>query len=124
MSQTARSSAVRLSQDPLHDAEGGELALPVTDFFDRLWHLFISMKTGLALMLGIAVLTLFGAIIVQAPAGLQGDPGAYAAWLDGLRPKYGGWTVVLDTLGLFNVFGSLLFRGLVLLLATSILACP
>lgn len=123
MSQTARSSAVRLNHDPLHDAEGGELALPVTDIFERLWHLFISMKTGLALMLGIAVLTLFGAVIVQAPAGLQGDPDAYAAWLQGVRPKYGGWTGVLDALGLLNVFSSVLFRSLVLLLVTSILAC-
>jgi cytochrome c biogenesis protein len=123
MNQTARSAAVRLNNDPLHDAEGAELALPVGDIFERLWHLFISMRTGLALMLGIAVLTLFGAVVVQAPAGLAGDAGAYAAWLEGVRPKYGGWTAVLDLLGLFNVFGSLLFRSLVLLLATSILAC-
>lgn len=123
MSQSTRSSSIKLQPDTLHDADGLEIALPVGDVFDRLWHLFVSMRTGLALMLGIAGLILFGAVIVQAPAGLQADPGAYAAWLDGLRPKYGGWTAVLDALGLFNVFNSLLFRGLVVLLATSILAC-
>jgi cytochrome c biogenesis protein len=123
MSNTARSAAVRLSQDPMHDAENGELSLPIGDIFERVWHLFISMRMGLALMLGIAVLTLVGAVVVQAPAGLQGDPAAYAQWLDGLRPKYGGWTNVLDVLGLLNVFGSVLFRVLNLLLATSILAC-
>jgi cytochrome c biogenesis protein len=123
MSQSTRSTSIKLQPDTLHDADGLEIALPVGDVFDRLWHLFVSMKTGLALMLGIAVLILFGAVIVQAPAGVQGDPGAYAAWLDGLRPKYGGWTGILDALGLFNVFNSLLFRGLVVLLATSILAC-
>lgn len=123
MSNSVRSGAVRLSHDPLHDAESGELSVPVGDVFDRLWHLFISMRFGLVLMLALAVLTLLGAVIVQAPAGLQGDAGAYGTWLEGLRPKYGGWTGVLDLLGLFNVFGSLLFRTLVLLLATSILAC-
>jgi ResB protein required for cytochrome c biosynthesis len=123
MSQIARSSAVRRNQDPLDDAESGELSLQVDDLFDRLWHLFISMRTGLALMLGIAALTLVGTVLVQAPAGLQGDPAAYSAWLDGVRPKYGGWTGILDLLGLFNVFSSVVFRGLTLLLATSILAC-
>ena len=123
MSHSVRSGAVRLSHDPLNDIEAGELSVPVGDIFERLWHLFISMRTGLALMLGLAVLTLMGALIVQAPAGMQADPQAYTTWLDGVRPKYGGWTNVLDLLGLFNVFGSLLFRTLTLLLATSILAC-
>jgi len=123
MSQSARTKTATFQADPLHDLEAGELGLPVGDVFERLWHLFISMRTGLALMLGIAVLILFGAVIVQAPAGMQADPAAYAAWVDGLRPKYGGWTPILDALGLFNVFGSLLFRSLVVLLATSILAC-
>lgn len=123
MSETIRPRTVRLSQDPLDDAEGGELVGHVGDVFDRLWHLFISMKTGLVLMLALAVLTLIGTVLTQAPAGLQGDPAAYSTWLDGLRPKYGGWTGVLDVLGLFNVFGSIVFRGLTLLLATSILAC-
>jgi len=127
MTQSARTKTAPFGTDALHDAESAELGLsvglPVGDVFERLWHLFISMRTGLALMLGIAVLILFGAIIVQVPAGMQADPAAYAAWVDGLRPKYGGWTPVLETLGLFNVFGSLLFRSLVVLLATSILAC-
>jgi cytochrome c biogenesis protein len=123
MSNSVRSGTVRLTHDPLHDIETGELSVPVGDLFERLWHLFISMRTGLALMLGLAVLTLLGAVIVQAPPGMQADPQTYATWLDGLRPKYGGWTTVLDVLGLFNVFSSVLFRTLTLLLATSILAC-
>jgi cytochrome c biogenesis protein len=122
MSQTVRTSLSQLSHDPLQDADT-ELSIPVGDVFERLWHLFISMRTGLALMLAIAVLTLVGALVVQAPGGLQADPVAYAAWLEGIRPKYGGWTTILDALGLLNVFSSLLFRTLVLLLATSILAC-
>ena len=40
-----------------------------------------------------------------------------------LRPKYGGWTNVFDTLGFFSIFTSIWFKGLVVLLTTSILAC-
>ena len=40
-----------------------------------------------------------------------------------MRPRYGGWTAVLDTLGFFSIFSSILFRSLVVLLSTSILAC-
>jgi cytochrome c biogenesis protein len=89
----------------------------------RLWHLFISMKTGLVLILGLAVLTLVGTLLVQAPSGLSSDPEAYAAWLDAIRPKYGGWTGVLDTLGFFSIFTSIWFNGIVVLLMVSILAC-
>ena len=62
-------------------------------------------------------------MLVQAPAGLQGDPQAYAAWLESLRPKYGGWTGIFDTLGLFSIFNSVWFRGITVLLMTSVLAC-
>jgi cytochrome c biogenesis protein len=123
MSESARTTRIHLPSDALHEAEGLELALPVSDIFERLWHLFVSMRTGLALMLGIAVLILFGALIIQVPGGMLADAAAYAAWLDSVRPKYGGWTGILDALGLFNVFGSLVFRGLVVLLGTSIVAC-
>ena len=38
-------------------------------------------------------------------------------------PKYGGWTGILDTLGLFSVFSSIWFKGTLLLLSTSVLTC-
>jgi cytochrome c biogenesis protein len=121
MTETARSRSLA-AQDPLDDLDG-ELALPVVDVFDRLWHVLISMRTGLALILALAVMTLLGTVIDQAPAGIQNDPQTYATWLDSARIRYGGWTNVLDVLGLFQVFGSLWFKGTMLLLTTSILAC-
>ncbi len=81
------------------------------------------MRTGLVLILALAVLGLIGTLLVQAPAGLQSDPQAYADWLESLRPKYGGWTGILDTLGLFSIFSSVWFRGIMVLLMTSVLAC-
>ena len=93
------------------------------DIGERLWHFFISMKTGLVLILALAALGFVGTMLVQAPAGLQGDPQAYSAWMETLRPKYGGWTDILDKLGMFSVFTSVLFRGIMVLLMTSVLAC-
>ena len=104
------------------DFDEGIVVSP-TDIGERLWHFFISMKTGLALILALAALGLVGTLLAQAPAGLQSDPQAYATWLESLRPRYGGWTGVFDTLGLFSIFNSVWFRGIMVLLMTSVLAC-
>ncbi len=123
MSQSVRTGTLINAQDPLDDVESGELGLPVTDLADRLWHVFISMRTGLALILFLALLGLVGALVAQVPAGLAADPVSYRQWLEGVRPKYGGWTNVLDALGLFAVFSSVWFKGTVVLLSTSLVAC-
>lgn len=101
----------------------GDLVISPSDIFGRVWRLFISMRTGLALILGLALLTLAGTLVAQAPAGVRGDPGAYAEWLEAIRSKYGGWTGLLDKLGFFSVFTSIWFRAIVALLTTSLLAC-
>lgn len=93
------------------------------DLLNRLWRFFISMRTGLALLLGLGVMSLIGTLVVQAPPGVRSNPEAYVSWLDTMRPKYGGWTTVLDTLGLFSAFSSIWFLGINILLTTSILAC-
>ena len=95
----------------------------LADVGRRAWHVLISMRTGLALMLALAVLGIMGTLVVQADPRLQGDRLAYGGWLESVRPRYGGWTGVLDVLGAFSVFSSIWFRGIVALLATSILAC-
>jgi cytochrome c biogenesis protein len=122
MSELTRSAGGSVVDQPADGLDGG-LSISPIDLFDRVWHFFISMRTGLALILALAILTLIGTLLAQAPAGLQADKEAYAAWLDGVRPKYGGWTAALDALGFFSIFSSLLFRSLVVLLSTSIMAC-
>jgi cytochrome c biogenesis protein len=123
MTETLRTPAIARSDRDLGDDLDGGLAVSPTDIGERLWHFFISMRTGLALILALAALGLVGTLLVQAPAGLQADPQAYATWLASLRPKYGGWTGILDTLGLFSIFNSVWFRGIMVLLMTSVLAC-
>jgi cytochrome c biogenesis protein len=123
MSQPVPTPALPRAERDLGDDLDTGLAISPADIGERLWLLFISMRTGLVLILTLAVLGLIGTLLVQAPAGLTSDPQAYAAWLETLRPKYGGWTNVFDTLGFFSIFSSIWFKGLVVLLTTSILAC-
>jgi cytochrome c biogenesis protein len=123
MTQSVPSPAIsRADREPLDDLDAG-LAISPGDIGERLWHFFISMRTGLVLILALALLSLVGTMLVQAPEGLRSDPQAYATWLESLRPKYGGWTGILNTLGLFSIFASVWFKGIMVLLMTSVLAC-
>ena len=105
------------------DGPDGGASVAASDVMERLWRFFISMRTGLWLILGLGLLSLVGTLVVQAPAGMSSDPEAYATWLDTVRPKYGGWTPVIDFLGFFSIFTSFLFKTISVLLTTSILAC-
>jgi cytochrome c biogenesis protein len=122
MTETVQKAIGRADHGPADDFDEG-LSVSPTDIGERLWHFFISMRTGLVLILALAALGLVGTLLAQAPAGIQSDPQSYATWLESLRPRYGGWTGIFDTLGLFSIFNSVWFRGLMVLLMTSVLAC-
>lgn len=122
MTESSQAPVIRRrALEPIEELDG--IAVSPSDIGERLWHFFISMRTGLALILALAGLGLIGTLLAQAPSGLAGDPDAYAVWLESVRPKYGGWTTVFDTLGLFSIFSSIWFRGITVLLMTSVLAC-
>jgi len=123
MSDTVPTRAPRRGTHEPVPRPGTTLSISPSDILERLFRFFISMKLGLVLLLGIAVLTLIGTLLMQVPAAVQDDPQAYAAWLDSARAKYGGWTGVLDRLGFFAIFSSYWFKGLMVMLCTSILAC-
>ena len=90
---------------------------------EGLWHFLSSMRLALVLMLAIAVMAIFGSILQQAPAAVLDDPAAKAEWLETVRPKYGGWTSAIDTLGLFQIFNHVVFRILIAALTISLIAC-
>ncbi len=69
MSQSVPTPALpRVERDLGDDLEGG-LAISPGAIGERLWHFFISMRTGLVLILLLAGLGLIGTLLVQAPAG-------------------------------------------------------
>ncbi|HYO19206.1 MAG TPA: cytochrome c biogenesis protein ResB [Dermatophilaceae bacterium] len=110
------------ARESLDGLDGGP-SVDASDVLNRLWRFFISMRTGLMLILALGLLSLAGTLLAQAPAGMAADPQAYASWLTSVKPKYGGWTTVFDKLGFFSMFTSIWFKGITVLLATSVLAC-
>ena len=118
-------SGVREPLDGLDGLDGLDSGASVStsDVLDRVWRFFISMRTGLWLILALGLLSLVGTLLAQAPAGMAADPQAYASWVASIHSKYGGWTPVLDRLGFFAVFTSIWFKAITVLLTTSILAC-
>lgn len=97
--------------------------VPRRGIFQQIYRFLYSKYVGMLLILLMAVLALLGALIVQAPPGAHSTPETWSTWLDQVRPRYGGWTDVLAFLGIFNVFSSIWFSGVTILLAASIVAC-
>ena len=91
--------------------------------FEALWDLLTSMRFSLFVILAMAALGVIGALVIQVPAGVESDPAAKAEWLAGVRPRFGGWTDVMDRLQVFSIFGSYWFRGLTAFLTISLVAC-
>jgi cytochrome c biogenesis protein len=100
-----------------------EPSVQLGDALEWLWRFFVSRRTGLVLILALGLMSLVGTLLEQAPAEVRADPQAYAGWLDSVRPKYGGWITVLDHAGGFAAFSSWWFKGTLVLLSTSIIAC-
>jgi len=126
MSQDVRTRPVESgAREPLDglDGPGGGTSVAASDVLNRIWRFFISMRTGLWLILCLGLLSLVGTLLVQAPAGMGTDAATHASWVASIHSKYGGWTPVLDKLGLFAVFTSIWFKSITVLLATSVLAC-
>ncbi len=108
----------RALRDPI-----GEHRRPALSPHVRIFRWLTSMRVALVLLFVLALLTLAGTLLAQAPDAVRNDPRAYAEWLDSVRPRYGGWTGILDTLGLFSVFSSIWFKATLLLLSASVLSC-
>ena len=95
----------------------------VDSALEWLWHFITSMKLALVLMLLFAALTLVGALVIQAPPGVMEDPQAKADWLAGVRPRFGGWTDLMERLQVFTIFTSVWVKAIVGLLVASLVAC-
>ena len=109
--------------DPHVEVDDDHYAAPAKDVFRKVYRFFHNKFVGLALILAMAILSLLGTLIAQAPAGVLDDPTSAQQWLDSIRPRFGGWTNVLHFLGFFNLYKSIPFLTVVALLAVSIVAC-
>jgi cytochrome c biogenesis protein len=109
---------------PMAPAVTGPSAMDGVDAgLEWLWHFLSSMRVAMVIMLAIAVLGVLGSLLMQMPRDLVGISAQEAAWVDSVRPRYGGWTDLINALGFFNVFNSILFRILAAGLTISLTAC-
>ncbi len=111
------------SAAPASKAAGPGAMDRVDALLEGLWHLLSSMRVAMVLILLLAVLGFVGSLVIQAPTGVLSDPSAKADWLNGIRPRFGAWTGIMDTLQLFQIFNSIEFRILVAALTISLIAC-
>jgi cytochrome c biogenesis protein len=95
----------------------------VDTVLEALWHFLTSMRVAMVLILVLAVLGVIGSLVIQAPPGVLADPAAKADWLNEIRPRFGGLTGPMDSLQLFQIFNSVLFRIIVAALTISLIAC-
>jgi cytochrome c biogenesis protein len=123
MSQIVRTRPPETDTGGSLDGLDSGVSVSGTALLNRLWRFFISMRTGLVLILALGLLSLVGTLLEQTPPGMHADPATYASWLASVHPKYGGWTPVLSAIGFFSVFTSIWFKAITVLLTTSVLAC-
>ena len=124
MSVETRNRSRPVGVDEPVDGLDGAAGLAPTQALRAIYAFFYNKKVGLTLILAAGLACLFGVLFPQMPAGVRGDPASVDGWLQSVRPSYGGWTSIMDAVGLFNVFSSPLFLTIMGLLALSITSIP
>ncbi|MGI8666585.1 MAG: cytochrome c biogenesis protein ResB [Jatrophihabitans sp.] len=81
----------------------------------QLWRRLISMRTALVLLFLLALAAVPGSLLPQRPL----NPSKVNAYL----ASHGGWGRFLDRIGAFDVFGSIWFSAVYLLLFVSLIGC-
>lgn len=111
--------------DPTAPADGldGDLDIAPGQVFRSVYAFFYNKRVGLALILLASFCALLGVVFPQMTAGTRRNPAAREQWLLQARDDFGGWTGVLDFIGVFHIFSSVPFLVVMGLLAVSILAC-
>jgi len=93
------------------------------DPFRPLFRLLTSVQFALVQLGVVAFAALLGVFFPQAPDPVRLNPPAFDAWTEAQRGTYGPFTNVLRRLDLFEVFHSLWFNALLMLLLMSVAVC-
>ncbi|MBI4319667.1 MAG: cytochrome c biogenesis protein ResB [Chloroflexi bacterium] len=106
-------------------AEGDQVrAASQANVFDKLWRLFTNVKLAVVLILVIAASSFVGSLLPQVPESIVGNSAEYARWLTtNVRPRYGVFTHVYSSLGLFDVYRVFWFKILLVTLIFNTVIC-
>lgn len=96
---------------------------PKRDFIEAVWVLFCSVKFAVALNVGLAFVVMLGTVIPQIQPGIQTSSEALADFLDGAQGRYGDLSGLLYWAGFFDIYNSLPFRMLAVIVVFSIIIC-
>ena len=85
---------------------------------------FRSIRFAFILILILALFSLVGAILPQAPAEFASSPSGYSWWLNNVAyDRFGFWTDLFGFFGFFKVFHSFWFITVIILLLFNIVVC-
>ena len=93
------------------------------DPLGAVWRFSTSVRVAILQIALIAVCTFIGTLVPQAAQAGLFDQVAYQNWLVFQRGKFGNFVPLMDLLGLFNIFQTVYFRGLLAVLTLSIILC-
>jgi len=93
------------------------------DPFRATWRLFTSVRWAIGIISFLAVASLLGVVVPQAPASVRGDAAAEADWLAVQEERFGSLTDVMNRVGLFDVFHTPWLAYALGLLVVSVAVC-
>ena len=96
---------------------------PARDPVELVWTLFCSIRFAVVLNVALALAAMLGTVVPQMPPGIQNFELELDRFLDGVRDRYGDFAGVLHWAGFFDLYNSLPFRMLVVLVVFSIVMC-
>ncbi len=96
---------------------------PRRDFVDTIWVMFCSIRFAVVLNVALALAAMLGTIIPQMPQGIQNFPREYEQFLKDAQARYGDFSGLLHWAGFYNLYDSLWFRMLVVIVCFSIIIC-
>jgi len=89
----------------------------------RFWHFFTRLDITSLLLFTLILLAVIGACFPQRSSMIDLHPQSSTLWEEGIRERYGALTDVLSSFGIFEIFRSPVFIGLLFLLALLTLIC-
>lgn len=113
---TAEAAAgAQLSTAPLEDAPGGPVGIGVLGWARWFWRQLTSMRVALILLFLLSLASIPGSLVPQNQVDLM----KVAAW----KKEHASWVGIAEKLQLFDVYSSVWFSAIYLLLFVSLIGC-
>ncbi|MFE9566254.1 cytochrome c biogenesis protein ResB [Streptomyces sp. NPDC006487] len=108
-------AGAQLSTAPLEDAPGGPVGIGVLGWARWFWRQLTSMRVALILLFMLSLASIPGSLVPQNQVDLM----KVAAW----KKEHASWVGVAEKLQLFDVYSSVWFSAIYLLLFISLIGC-